>query len=181
MIAQRKPRAAPAIRAMAEALPFSSQTFDVAMAILTLHHWTNLAEGLAELRRVANRQIVLLFEPWVFWQFRLVEYFPDCISIPSEKRAPAIEEMQQYLDIQTVITVPGPADCIDGFAGAYWSRPQAYLDPSVRAGISSLAQLPPDVAERCVQKLRQDLASGSGTPATAIRANSRSLTWAIGC
>ena len=68
--------------------------------------------------------------------------------------------MQQYLDIQTVITVPGPADCIDGFAGAYWSRPQAYLDPSVRAGISSLAQLPPDVAERCVQKLRQDLASG---------------------
>ena len=64
------------------------------------------------------------------------------------------------MDVQAVIPVPVPADCIDGFAGAYWCRPQAYLDPSVRAGISSLAQLPSDVAERCVQRLHQDLASG---------------------
>ena len=65
-----------------------------------------------------------------------------------------------HLNVHTVVTVPVPADCIDGFAGAYWRRPEAYLDPSVRAGISSLAQLSPEVAERCVQRLRQDLASG---------------------
>ena len=160
MIAQRKPGAAPTVRAMAEALPFGNQTFDAAMAILTLHHWTSLTDGLAELRRVASRQVIMLFEPWVSWQFWLVEYFPDCLSLPSEQRAPTIAELQKYLDVQTVVPVPVPADCIDGFAGAYWCRPQAYLDPWVRAGISGLAQLPPDVAERCAQKLRQDLTSG---------------------
>ena len=160
MIAQRKPGAAPAVRAVAEALPFGDHSFDAALAILTLHHWRNLAGGLSELRRVARRQVVLMFEPWVSWQFWLAEYFPECLSLPSEKRAPNIDDLSPYLDIQTVLPVPVPADCIDGFAGAYWCRPEQYLDPSVRAGISSLAQLPPEVAARCAQKLRQDLESG---------------------
>ena len=160
MIAQRRPEAAPAIRAVAESLPFWDQTFEAALAILTLHHWTDLAGGLSELRRVASRQVILLFEPWVSWQFWLVEYFPECQSLPSEIRAPSIEFLRLHLDVQGVILVSVPADCIDGFAGAYWCRPDSYLDPSVRAGISSLAQLSPEVAERCVQRLRQDLASG---------------------
>lgn len=160
MIAQRRQGAAPAIRAVAEALPFGDQTFEAALAILTLHHWADLASGLSELRRVARRQVILLFEPWVSWQFWLVEYFPECMSLPSEIRAPSIEDLQMRLAVQTVAPVPVPADCIDGFAGAYWCRPESYLDPSVRAGISSLAQLPAEVAERCVQRLRQDLASG---------------------
>ena len=160
MIAQRRPEAAPAIRAVAEALPFGDQTFEAALATFTLHHWTDLAIGLSELRRVANRQVILLFEPWVSWQFWLVEYFPECLSLPSEIKAPSIEDLRMHLDVQSVVPVPVPADCVDGFAGAYWCRPEWYLDPSVRAGISSLAQLSPEVAERCVQKLRQDLASG---------------------
>ena len=160
MIAQRRPGASPAIRAVAEALPFGDQTFEAALAILTLHHWSDLSRGLSELRRVASRQVILLFEPWISWQFWLVEYFPECLSLPSEMRALTIEDLRPHLDIQTVVPVPVPADCVDGFAGAYWRRPEFYLDPSVRAGISSLAQLPPDVAERCVRRLRQDLESG---------------------
>lgn len=160
MINQRKPEAAPAIRAVAEALPFGDQTFEAALAILTLHHWTDLAKGLSELRRVASRQVILLFEPWGFSLFWLIEYFPEWLSLPSEQRAPSIEDLQMHLDVQTVVPVPVPADCIDGFAGAYWRRPESYLDPSVRAGISSLALLPPEVVERGVEMLRQDLASG---------------------
>ncbi len=160
MIAQRRPGTAPAIRAVAEAMPFADQTFEAALAILTLHHWSDLASGLSELRRVTARQVILLFEPWVSWQFWLVEYFPESLSLPSEIRAPSVEDLRMHLDVQSVVPVPVPADCIDGFAGAYWRRPESYLDPSVRAGISSLAQLPPEVAERCVQRLRQDLASG---------------------
>ena len=160
MIAQRRPGAAPAIRAVAEALPFEDQTFQAAMAILTLHHWTDLARGLSELRRVASRQVILLFEPWISRRFWLVEYFPECLSLTSEMQAPTTEAVRRHLDVQTVVPVPVPADCIDGFAGAYWCRPESYLDPSIRAGISSLAQLPPEVAERCAQRLRQDLASG---------------------
>ena len=160
MIAQRRPEAAPAIRAVAEALPFGDQTFEAALAVLTLHHWTDLASGLSELRRVASRQVVLLFEPWIFQQFWLVEYFPECLALPSEIQAPTIEDLRMHLDVQTVVPVPVPADCIDGFAGAYWCRPGSYLDPWVRMGISSLAQLPPEATERRVQRLRQDLASG---------------------
>ena len=160
MIAQRKPGAAPTVRAVAEALPFGNLTFDAYMAILTLHHWSDLTGGLAELRRVARRQVVLLFEPWISWRFWLVEYFPECLSLPSEQRAPTIDQLRSHLDIQTIIPVPIPSDCIDGFAGAYWRRPESYLEPSVRAGISSLAQLSPEVSERSVQMLRQDLESG---------------------
>lgn len=160
MIAQRNSGAAPAIRAVAEALPFRDQAFDAALAILTLHHWTDLAKGLSELRRVAKRQVILTFEPWVSWQFWLVEYFPECVYLPSEKRAPTIDQLRSHLDIQTEMPVPIPADCVDGFAGAYWRRPESYLDPSVRAGISSLAQLSPEVAEHRARKLRRDLASG---------------------
>ena len=160
MIVQRRPGVAPAIRAVAEALPFGDKSFEVALAVLTLHHWTDLASGLSELRRVVSRQVLLLFEPWVSWQFWLVEYFPECLSLPTEIQAPSIEDLRMHLDVQTVIPVPVPADCTDGFAGAYWRRPESYLEPSVRVAISSPAQLPSEVAERCVHRLRQDLASG---------------------
>lgn len=123
MIAQRKPGAAPTVRAVAEALPFGNLTFDAYMAILTLHHWSDLTGGLAELRRVARRQVVLLFEPWISWRFWLVEYFPECLSLPSGQRAPTIGQLRSHLDIQTIIPVRIPSDCIDGFAGHIGAGP----------------------------------------------------------
>ncbi len=161
MIAQRRPETGPAVQAVAEALPFHDQTFDAALATFTLHHWNELAVGLSEMRRVARRQVILLFEPWEPGQFWLVEYFPECFSSPSEIGAPGVNDARAHLDVHTVIPVPVPSDCTDGFAGSYWRRPEAYLDPAVRAGISSLAQLSPEVDERCVQRLRQDLSSGA--------------------
>ena len=161
MINQRKPGAAPAIRAVAESLPFADQTFEAAMAILTLHHWGDLAKGLSELRRVASRQVVMIFEPRFLHEFWLIQYFPDWLSLPMEQRAPSTEDLRIHLDIQTIVPVPVPADCIDGFAGAFWCRPESYLDPTVRAGISSLAQLPSEVVDRGVERLRDDLKSGN--------------------
>ena len=105
--------------------------------------------------------MILLFEPWESWQFWLVEYFPECMSLPSEISAPGVDDVRTQLDVHTVVPVPVPNDCTDGFAGAYWRRPEAYLDPSVRAGISSLALLSPAATERGVQRLREDLASGA--------------------
>ncbi|PKB79008.1 MAG: hypothetical protein BZY88_15540 [SAR202 cluster bacterium Io17-Chloro-G9] len=160
MIAQRRPGAAEVAQAVAEALPFGDRSFDTALATLTLHHWSDLDSGISEMRRVARRQVILQFEPWESWKFWLVEYFPECLALPSEVRAPSVEDLRGLLDVHSVIPVPVPGDCIDGFAGAYWKRPEAYLDPSVRASISSLAQLPPEVSDPCVQRLREDLESG---------------------
>ncbi|MDQ6841790.1 MAG: hypothetical protein M3025_05125, partial [Actinomycetota bacterium] len=39
-----------------------------------------------------------------------------------------------------------PADCKDGFFEAYWRRPEALLDPAVRASQSMWALLPLDLA-----------------------------------
>src|SRR5262245_38267576 len=41
MIRQRPHSASPAVQAVAEALPFRPGTFDAALAVLTVHHWTD--------------------------------------------------------------------------------------------------------------------------------------------
>ncbi len=46
MLGQRPPGAAPAVLAQAEALPFGDRTFGAAMAVLTLHHWSDRTRGL---------------------------------------------------------------------------------------------------------------------------------------
>ena len=59
MLAQRQAGAAPAVRAVAEALPFGDNAFGAAMGVLTVHHWSDRARGLAEMRRVARGPVVL--------------------------------------------------------------------------------------------------------------------------
>ena len=39
--------------------------------------------------------------------------------------------------------LPVPHDCADGFLGAYWRRPHAYLDAGVRGAISTFSKLGP--------------------------------------
>ena len=161
MLAQRPPNAAPAVRAVAERLPFRELAFDAALATLTLHHWNDVVVGLDELRRVARRQIIFLFEPALNRRFWLWDYFPQALTMPSDAGAPGIADIQDHLEVRSVITVPIPADCTDGFAGANWRRPEAYLEASVREAISSIAQLAPDVAAQGAEHLASDLASGA--------------------
>ena len=161
MLAQRPADASPAVRAVAEALPFRDLAFDAAIAILTLHHWSDLAVGLAELRRVAKRQIILLFEPALNHRFWLWDYFQQALTLASDARAPGVANLRDRLNVRSVTPVPIPADCTDGFAGAHWRRPEAYLEASVREGISSLALLPPEEAARGVERLASDLSSGA--------------------
>jgi hypothetical protein len=49
----------------------------------------------------------------------------------------------------------------DGVLGAYWCRPEAYLDPAVRANASGLALADPAVMSRAIGRLEADLASGA--------------------
>ena len=51
MLSQRPADAAPAVRAVAKALPFGDGTFGAAMGVLTVHHWRDRARGLSEMRR----------------------------------------------------------------------------------------------------------------------------------
>ncbi len=59
-----------------------------------------------------------------------------------------------------VVTVPVPRDCRDGFCSAFWQRPEAYLDPRVRSGISYFSILDEDSVTAGLNRLSEDLASG---------------------
>jgi SAM-dependent methyltransferase len=159
MIRQRAPGAAPAVRAVAERLPFADATFDAALASLTIHHWPDWRAGIDEMRRVTRGPIVVFHfdvgEQGMFWLTR--DYLPDAVAIP----APAVEEVVDALRGARVDPVSIPADCTDGFFCAYWGRPEAYLDPEVRAAISVFHLLDPAVCDRAVERLRADLESGA--------------------
>jgi len=161
MVAQRPRSAPPVVRATAEALPFPDRAFDAAMAMLTVHHWPERAHGLRELRRVADRVVVLTFDAEVhndFWLFR--DYVPAAREIVN-RQAHLVDQLVDALGPARVEVVPVPHDCTDGFGWAYWRRPELYLDPDVRACISCLAQLPPEDIEPGMERLRHDLASGA--------------------
>jgi SAM-dependent methyltransferase len=161
MLAQRGGRPAPAVRGVAEALPFPPGRFDAALAFLTVHHWSDLAAGTAELRRVARRQVVFLFETSVTGGFWAIEYWPEAVQTPIERSAPGVDRLRELLDVREVRAVPVPFGCTDGFGPAYWGRPEAYLDPDVQAGMSWLAVLPEEVRARGAARLAADLESGA--------------------
>ena len=160
MLAQRGRGAAPAVRALAEALPFPTAAFDVAMAVLTVHHWADPATGLAELARVAPRQVVMFFEPLQTHGFWALEYFPAARDLPTEQDPPAEAFLRTHLDVREVRPLLVPHDCTDGFGVAYWRRPEAYLDPEVQAGMSWLALLSDEDRRAGTERLRADLADG---------------------
>ncbi len=160
MIAKRPPGSAPVVRAVAEALPFGSHRFDAAMASLTLHHWRDRRRGLAEMRRVARRQVLFLFDPVETYRFWAIEYWPAALALPSEQDVPSAADLGQVLDVVAIETVPVPIDCTDGFGAAFWGRPEAYLEPDVQQGMSWLAQLPDRELAAGAARLRADLDSG---------------------
>jgi ubiquinone/menaquinone biosynthesis C-methylase UbiE len=76
MIRQRSTPAARVVQGRAEELPFPDDHFDAAMAVLTIHHWSDQPRGLKEMRRVTRGPIVILTYDPAFRDFWLYEYLP---------------------------------------------------------------------------------------------------------
>ena len=155
MIAGRPPGSAPVIEAVAEHLPFPSGSFDASMAVLTVHHWTDWRQGLSEMRRIATKQVIFLFEPAMINRFWALDgaYWPEAFQLPSERGAIGVNQVATVLDVINNEAVPAPIDCTDGFGAGYWGRPEAYLDPQIQQGMSWLAQLPTEVRARGAARL----------------------------
>jgi SAM-dependent methyltransferase len=161
MIAQRPEAQAPVVQAVAESLPFPDAAFDAALAVLTLHHWSDRPAGLAELARVARRVVLVTWDPACRDSFWLTtEYLPEIVEL-DVPRFPPVAELAGWLGGRIEVRVlPVPHDCIDGFLGAFWRRPDAYLDPAVRGAMSCFAQLPAGLLEAGLARLSDDLRSG---------------------
>jgi SAM-dependent methyltransferase len=159
MIEQRRASLPRAVRGRAESLPLPDKSVDAALAVLTAHHWSDRAAAFAEIRRVARtRAVFFTHDPDATFGW-LDDYFPG-LAGGTTSRYPRLEELDA-LGRCSVETVPIPADCTDGFTGAYWQRPDAYLDDVVRANMSTFALLDPAVVAEGVARLAGDLADGS--------------------
>jgi SAM-dependent methyltransferase len=125
MIRQRPLGAAPCVRASAEALPVEDGAFDAAMAVLTIHHWSDWRRGLRELL--------------------------------DSKIMPPLDALAEELGAFKATPLLVPHDCKDGFLGAYWRRPEIYLDAAARQSMSSFAKID---ASRGLSQLARDLDAG---------------------
>jgi SAM-dependent methyltransferase len=158
MLAQRVANNAALVRGHAEQLPFQTDSFDTALAVLTIHHWDNWKAGLREAGRVAIKKIVMF--TWIgmpdgFWLF---DYFPEIEHIDRDL-FPSIEQLSEVLGPVKTVPVPIPAACTDGFLCAYWRRPESYLNPQIRSAISTFSRL--NDIEPGLKKLAQDLQTGA--------------------
>jgi SAM-dependent methyltransferase len=159
MIHQRPPDQAPVVQASATDLPFRDAAFDAALAILTVHHWPDQLRGLTEMARVTRERIVIVtWDPEAFHFWLIEDYFPEIAEV-DRRICPSLTTLADTLNPIEVHPLPVPHDCIDGFLGAYWRRPHAYLDAGVRSAISAFAKLA-DV-QAGLSRLRGDLDNGS--------------------
>jgi SAM-dependent methyltransferase len=95
MIAQRPAGAAPALQAAAESIPLGDAAADAVMALLTVHHWTDLEAGIAEIRRIARRRVVVLTwdqsvtrEFWLLREYRAFRCSPRSVRRRSRRACP---------------------------------------------------------------------------------------------
>jgi SAM-dependent methyltransferase len=162
MIAQRPAGSAPVVQASAEELPFDDDSFDAAMAIITVHHWADPAAGLTEMTRVARYRVAILtFDPaYPLAELWLGDYFPRTLEIHGDAMPP-IAELAAMLPGAPVEAVPVPRLCKDGFFCALWDRPEMHLDPQVRRASSVWHLMAPEETERGLDALRADLESGA--------------------
>ncbi|MBI4640885.1 MAG: class I SAM-dependent methyltransferase [Candidatus Tectomicrobia bacterium] len=159
MIRQRRAGSAKAVQASATQLPFRDTTFAAALAILTVHHWPDQARGLAELARVTQGRIVIVtWDPSTSGFWLIDDYFPEIAEI-DRRIFPTIELFRRTLGRVEIHTLPIPHDCTDGFLGAYWRRPHAYLDPGVRSAISTFSKIRD--LDPGLTRLRRDVAGGT--------------------
>ena len=157
MILQRPRNSAPVVQGQAETLPFKDNAFEMSMAVLTVHHWSDTEKGLLEALRVSQKRVLLL--TWIGFveDFWLVDYLPQIKQI-DEGLFYSVAQLEQILGPVRVIPIAIPHDCTDGFLCAYWRRPHLYLEAPVRSAISTFSRLT-DFSDG-LYRLRQDLKSG---------------------
>ena len=157
------------IQGDAESIPITDRTFDGAIATVTIHHWPRLRPGFDEVFRVMRPGNFVIFtgdhaQLNGYW---LREYFPRGIEA-AIKQMPSVEYVSEQLKLagfDEVATEPWevPHEIQDWFLYAGKYRPEIYLDPGVRAGISFFAHETICSAEETAlgcARLKADIESG---------------------
>lgn len=131
------------------------------VAMVTVHHWLDIAKGLQEMRRVTrDKVLVMTFDPDALNRFWNAQYFPELIEV-EKLRYPKIDFITKALGGNCQVQqIPIPLDCVDGFQEAFYGRPEAFLEKEVRLSQSAWGFLPEGVEDKLVKALSDDLQSG---------------------
>lgn len=145
----------------AEKLPFPDRHFDASMATFSVHQWTDLNAGLAEMRRVTRGPVIILScDPDLVRRFWLNAYAPEVLAAEAV-RYPALDRLGRGLGGHSdTHPVPIPLHCRDGFNEAYYGRPERLLEDGARLACSAWSFVSPETATRSVDYLRRDIESG---------------------
>lgn len=162
MRAQRPAHLTEAIDAVAEDLPFNDNEFDAAMGTFTVHQWSDLEQGIAEMKRVTNGPIVIMAaDPDRLHDFWVADYFTQALD-RELSRFPRIERLVELLGEGTrVEMIPIPLNCKDGFTEAYYGRPERFLEPEATGAMSSWTLIDQAIVARFREDLARDLADGT--------------------
>ena len=152
------------VEGSAESLPFADGSYDGAILILCIHHFTDLTTAFAEIRRVVPSGPVVIFtydpaatkEPWLFDYFPVFREQIRC-SFPSVERVRDSFDISESFHVDSFLL---PYDLADGFAGAAWRYPERYLDREFRDGTSAFRQLDESLCEKGLSALADDLQTG---------------------
>jgi ubiquinone/menaquinone biosynthesis C-methylase UbiE len=150
----------------AESIPLPDESVDGLISTLAVHHFTDLSTAAAEMWRVCGNSPMVLFtidprrsEP--FW-FR--EYFPVIYKrlfdtfIPVEELISVFTE--KYYAIASIHNFPLPYNLSDLNMHSGWNKPEIYLDPEIRKGMSGFAMAAQAEVKDGLRMLRRDLRTG---------------------
>ena len=152
----------------AEEIPLEDASMDGIMGTLTVHHWRDMGAAFTELYRVlkpAGRLVIFTSIPRQMKGYWLNHYFPMMLK-KSIRQMPAFEVFEKYLKksgfqdigIEKYFIQEGLQDLFL-YSGKY--EPSFYLQPSIRKGISSFADLANQIeVEKGLLSLQKDIQSG---------------------
>ncbi|HNP19285.1 MAG TPA: class I SAM-dependent methyltransferase [Fulvivirga sp.] len=144
-----------------------SESVDGILGTLTIHHWPDLYVAFKELHRILkpHGNIVLFTStPEQMRGYWLNHYFPNMLE-SSMNQMPSFEKVKDVME-KSGFTIPQTEayfvkpDLKDLFLYCGKHNPSLYLDPQVRAGISSFSSLANlDEVKQGLSKLQKDLMS----------------------
>ncbi len=150
----------------AERLPIPDNSMQGVISTLAIHHFSDFGQSLREMDRVAGvgPLLFLTFDYRQVDRLWLGDYFPTLWEA-AVYSLPPLGDIALEIEANTTRTVEIvpfllPSDLVDMFLAAGWQRPYVYLDPAVRAGISSFQGGDAGEIEQGLQRLRGDLEEG---------------------
>ena len=105
------------------------------MAILTLHHWSDVEAGLAEMVRVAHRRVVIVgFDRLLGRAMDRARLRAGALGA-ARTVASVLDRVLAALPPARVEPLLAPKNCTDRMFATLWARPEQYLDPHVHSDL----------------------------------------------